>query len=121
MVSASVMPVTRGPLSFRLAKLLIQRNVRGGFRLLDIAKRRGWLDRVVRYPLSDTIVIDMPLFREDNCLDAAEIAPESIRWNACGCCKACGRSSSAWPSVPRFVFPRTEASSSRSACGGHAT
>jgi len=67
-------PCRRVPWSFRLARLLIRCRVRGGHRLLETTRRLGWLNRVVRYPLADGIPIDIPLFRDDNCRDAAEIA-----------------------------------------------
>jgi FkbM family methyltransferase len=63
----------RVPWSFRLARLLIRCRVRGGHRLLEATRRLGWLNRVVRYPLTDGIAIDIPLFRDDNCRDMAEI------------------------------------------------
>jgi FkbM family methyltransferase len=63
----------RVPWSFRLARLLVLCRVRGGYRLLETIRRLGWLNRVVRYRLSDEIGIDIPLFRDDNCRDAAEI------------------------------------------------
>jgi FkbM family methyltransferase len=63
----------RVPWSFRLARMLIRCRVRGGHRLLETTRRLGWLNRVVRYPLTGGITIDIPLFRDDNCRDAAEI------------------------------------------------
>lgn len=52
---------------------MIRRDLRGGYRILDLARRMGWLDRVVRYPLSGEVAIEVPLFREDNWCDAADI------------------------------------------------
>jgi FkbM family methyltransferase len=65
--SARVWPrADRAPWHFRLAKSLIRHRVRGGYRLLATARKLGWLDMVVRYPLSDRISLDVPLYRDEN-------------------------------------------------------
>lgn len=58
--------VGRAPWSFRLGKLLIDHRVRGGYRLLETARQRGWLNVLVRYRLSDGVDLDVPLYRPEN-------------------------------------------------------
>lgn len=81
--SAHALPrrVARAPWHFRLAKSLIRSRVRGGYRLLATARKLGWLDVVVRYPLSERISLDVPLYRDENLwneLDLREYEAESI-------------------------------------------
>lgn len=66
--SASAPPrhTDRAPWLFRLAKSLIRYRIRGGFRLLATARKLGWLNVVVRYPLSDRVSLDVPLYRDEN-------------------------------------------------------
>lgn len=71
----------RAPWHFRLAKSLIRYRIRGGYRLLATARKLGWLDMVVRYPLSDRISLDVPLYRDENLWnedDLREYEAESI-------------------------------------------
>jgi FkbM family methyltransferase len=49
-----------------LAQLLISHRIRGGYRLMETAFRRGWLNVVVRYPLADGVALDVPLYRREN-------------------------------------------------------
>jgi len=54
------------PWYFRLAKLLQRHELRGGYRLAELAERLGGLDRVVRYPLGHGITLAVPLYRREN-------------------------------------------------------
>lgn len=65
--------VRRPPLVFRLGAYLTRHGIRGGYRLLAIAERRGWLNKVVRYRLSSAIAFDVPIFRPDNRWDATDV------------------------------------------------
>lgn len=68
-------PVRRSsaPWSFRLAKLLIRSGLPGGYRLLDIARRRGWLNCVVRVRIGAGVDIDVPLYRPENLWDRRDV------------------------------------------------
>lgn len=59
-------PSGRVPWHFRLAKFLIRHRLRGGYRLIETARQRGWLNVVARYPLADGIALDVPLYRREN-------------------------------------------------------
>ncbi len=61
------------PWAFRLAKLLIRAGLPGGYRLLDIARRRAWLDCVVRWPVGAGIGLDVPLYRPENPWDRRDV------------------------------------------------
>ena len=54
------------PWHFRLAKWLIRNRLRGGYRLIELAERRGWLDCVVEYELSKDVKLGVPLWRREN-------------------------------------------------------
>jgi FkbM family methyltransferase len=54
------------PWHFRLAKWLIRNRLRGGYRLIELAERRGWLNCVVEYELSKGVKLDVPLWRREN-------------------------------------------------------
>ncbi|MGI8981979.1 MAG: FkbM family methyltransferase [Pirellulaceae bacterium] len=54
------------PWHFRLAKWLIRNRLRGGYRLIELAERRGWLNCVVEYELSDEVKLAVPLWRREN-------------------------------------------------------
>lgn len=68
-------PVRRSsaPWSFRLAKLLIRTGLPGGYRLLDIARRRGWLDCLVRFRIGAGVDIHVPLYRPENPWDRRDV------------------------------------------------
>ena len=68
-------PIRRSsaPWSFRLAKLLIRSGLPGGYRLLDIARRRGWLNCLVRFPIGTGVDIDVPLYRPENLWDRRDV------------------------------------------------
>ncbi len=61
------------PWSFRLAKLLIRSGMPGGYRLLDIARRRRWLDCLVRFRIGAGVGIDVPLYRPENLWDRRDV------------------------------------------------
>jgi FkbM family methyltransferase len=63
---SALRPAGRAPWHFRLAKFLIRHRLRGGYRLIETARRRGWLDALARYPLADGIALDVPLYRKEN-------------------------------------------------------
>jgi FkbM family methyltransferase len=54
------------PWHFRLAKWLIRNRLRGGYRLIELAERRGWLNCVVEYGLSKDVKLGVPLWRREN-------------------------------------------------------
>jgi FkbM family methyltransferase len=54
------------PWHFRLAKYLIDHQVRGGYRLIDTARKLGWLNVIARYPLDNGVTVDVPLYRVEN-------------------------------------------------------
>ena len=54
------------PWHFRLAKWLIRNKLRGGYRLIELAERRGWLNCVVEYELSSDVKLSVPLWRREN-------------------------------------------------------
>lgn len=54
------------PWHFRLAKWLIRNKLRGGYRLIELAERRGWLNCVVEYDLSEEVKLAVPLWRREN-------------------------------------------------------
>ncbi len=65
-------PPTPPPLLFRLARGLIRRRIRGGYRLIEWLERSGRLNRSAVYALSDRIAVELPLWRRPNQLDAVE-------------------------------------------------
>lgn len=56
----------RAPWIFRISSFLIDQQVRGGYRLLDVATRMGLLNCRVRYVLGNRVSLDVPLYRPDN-------------------------------------------------------
>jgi len=54
------------PWHFRLAKWLIRNRLRGGFQMIELAERKGWLDFDCRYRLSERVCVDLPLYRRVN-------------------------------------------------------
>ena len=65
--------VTRSPLLFKLAKELIRRDLRGGYRIINMGQRYGLFDVEVRHQLSDAISIDIPIYREATPWDAKDV------------------------------------------------
>lgn len=61
------------PWHFRWAKWLIRRGIRGPGLVIRLAHRLGWLNFLARYPLSDRIAIDVPLYRPVNWWDLEEV------------------------------------------------
>ena len=49
----------------RVGAFLVRAN-RGGYKLLKVAQHRGWLDKVVRYRISPSTTLDVPVFRPEN-------------------------------------------------------
>lgn len=58
-------PLARVPWYFRLGRFLSKRKIRGGDRLLSLARRRGLLDHLVVYSLGD-VELRVPLWRPCN-------------------------------------------------------
>lgn len=54
------------PWHFRLAKWLIRNRIRGGFQMIELAERMGWLNYDCRYTLSEKVCVDVPLYRRVN-------------------------------------------------------
>lgn len=52
---------------------MIRNGVRGGYKLLKFSRRLGLLDKVVRYPISDAVTLDVPVGRRDNHWDRTDI------------------------------------------------
>jgi FkbM family methyltransferase len=80
--STSVPVVRRPPISLRVGAYLVRHGYRGGYRLLGLASRRGWLDRIVRYQLGPQVTFDVPLFRPDNRWDAVDVREYDPRLTA---------------------------------------
>ncbi|HZL89943.1 MAG TPA: FkbM family methyltransferase [Pirellulaceae bacterium] len=55
----------RPPWHFRLAKWMIRHRIPGGYHLVELGERMGWLDCLVRYRLSDRVSVDVPLNRRE--------------------------------------------------------
>ncbi|MBI2826409.1 MAG: FkbM family methyltransferase [Planctomycetia bacterium] len=66
-------PLSRPPWHFRLAKWLLRHGYPGGYRTIELAERLGGLDRVVRYPLTDRVTLDVPLGRRPNQWDLQDV------------------------------------------------
>jgi len=62
----------RAPWHFRLAMHLIRRRIRGGYRLVETARRLGWLNVVVPYTLEEGQTLDVPLYRRENLMTGEE-------------------------------------------------
>lgn len=83
-MSTAAVPVPdaqSAPLLFRLGTWLCDHRLRGGDRLMDLARSFGQLNRVVQYRLSRGTLIDVPLYRIENCWSAREVSeyePELI-------------------------------------------
>jgi FkbM family methyltransferase len=54
------------PWHFRLAKWLIRNRIRGGFQMIELAERMGWLNYDCRYRLGEKVCVDIPLYRRVN-------------------------------------------------------
>ncbi len=65
-------PTTPPPRLFRLARGLIRRRIRGGYRLIEWLERSGRLNRSAVYAMSDRIAVELPLWRRPNQLDDVE-------------------------------------------------
>ena len=53
------------PWHFRLAKWMIRNRIPGGYHLVELAEKLGWLNVLVRYRLSDQVSLDVPLNRRE--------------------------------------------------------
>ncbi len=53
------------PWHFRLAKWMIRHRIPGGYHLVELAEKLGWLNVLVRYRLSDRVSLDVPLNRRE--------------------------------------------------------
>jgi FkbM family methyltransferase len=51
---------------------LIRRRIRGGYRLVETARRLGWLNVVVPYTLGEGLALDVPLYRPENFMSDRE-------------------------------------------------
>lgn len=63
----------KAPWHFRLSKWMIRNQIRGGYYLLDLADRFGWLNKVVCYQLDDQLKMYVPLYRAANRWDRNNI------------------------------------------------
>lgn len=61
------------PWYFRLGRNLNRHRIRGGDRLLRIARGGGLLDRLAVYPLEHGVALGVPLWRPCNCWDARDV------------------------------------------------
>lgn len=59
-------PIGDVPWYFRILRFMSKRKIRGGDRLLALARRRGLLDQLVVYTLGDIIQLRVPLWRPCN-------------------------------------------------------
>jgi FkbM family methyltransferase len=66
-------PRSRPPGLFRLARELARRRAPGGYRLIDVARRLGLLERVVRYGISEGVTLDVPIGRTENAWDLRDV------------------------------------------------
>jgi FkbM family methyltransferase len=66
-------PIANAPWYFRLGRYLSKNKIRGGERLIAEARRRGYLDRLALYPLSDEVSLRVPLWRPCNQWDAEDV------------------------------------------------
>lgn len=66
-------PISQPPWYFRIGRFLSKRRIRGGDRLLSVARRRGLLDRLVVYSLTPDVALHVPLWRPCNGWDAADV------------------------------------------------
>lgn len=55
----------RPPWHFRIARWMIRHRVPGGYHLVELGERMGWLNCLVRYRLSDRVTLDVPLNRRE--------------------------------------------------------
>jgi FkbM family methyltransferase len=55
----------RPPWHFRLAKWMIRHRIAGGYHLVELAERRGWLEHLVRFRLGGAS-LDVPMNRREN-------------------------------------------------------
>ncbi len=60
------------PWVFGIGRWLVRHRLRGGYRLIDWAERRGWLNCRALYRLGERVEIEMPLYRRANQVDACE-------------------------------------------------
>jgi FkbM family methyltransferase len=65
--------VSTPPLLFTLAKAMVRRRIRGGYRLLQMGVRFGMLNVVVRYRLERDVSFCVPLFRPDHWWDQRDV------------------------------------------------
>ncbi len=93
--------ISTPPWHFRLAKWLIRNRVRGGFQMIELAERMGWLNSDCRYKLCETVGVDIPLYRRVNQLALPDLLayerplvklltstingfPQPVTWIDCG-------------------------------------
>jgi FkbM family methyltransferase len=77
------MVLSRPPWHFRLAAYLTRNHLRGGTRIIDTARKLGWLDRLVRYQLSPSVSLQVPLYRDANAWDEQEVLEYEAAFIAC--------------------------------------
>ena len=75
--------VSRPPWHFRLGMYLTRNRLRGGTRIIDTARKLGWLNRVVRYQLSPSISLEVPLCRDANAWGEHEVRQYEAEFIAC--------------------------------------
>jgi FkbM family methyltransferase len=61
------------PWHFNLAKWLIRNRIRGGFQMIELAERLGWLNLDCRFLLSQDIAVEIPLYRRVNQLALPDV------------------------------------------------
>jgi FkbM family methyltransferase len=66
-------PETKPPWYFRLGRHMTRRRIRGGARLLRLARERGLLDRLAVYSLDHGVTLRVPLWRPCNCWDEQDV------------------------------------------------
>jgi FkbM family methyltransferase len=81
--AASRVDVLGPPLLFRVARGLIRKNIRGGYRLMDLAERYGVLNRLVHYPISNGISMRVPIWRPENRWDRRDVMDYERELIAC--------------------------------------
>lgn len=68
--SQNAFPIVEAePLIFRLGMGLQRKKIKGGFRLLSLARKAGLFNKLYRHHLSQEVALLIPLYRPDDALD----------------------------------------------------
>lgn len=84
------------PWALRLGRWMSRSGIRGGYRLISLARRGGHFDVIARYRLND-LNFHTPLYREDSCWDERDVKGYEERL-VTEFCRAAG----GWPELTLF-------------------